>query len=311
VIKGDWQTIQRKVGVGKAHEISEGDTNYLGACTKGATGKDRRPQPRSRIPAKPRAFAIKQTYVTTTILQDFVRRALFEKRGRKGKFFAHSIIGKEFVLSKATFEAYIQEKFRIYFGKSIEELHEKFDVKCDRKAKSYYSIVTKEIIKKILGVEDLKVLEFEKANISIKTIRLDLKGRPKEAMSFPAINYKKLLEEDWESSEFYELLQRRYFFVVFQYDATDRLYLKNAFFWCVPVSDQDTIKKVWERTKQKVSIGDYDNFPKASDGKIAHVRPHALNSRDYADTPGGEKTVKKSFWLNQDYLQEEIGKYIV
>ena len=36
VIRNDWGTIVNKIKAGKAHEISEADTNYLGACSKGA-----------------------------------------------------------------------------------------------------------------------------------------------------------------------------------------------------------------------------------------------------------------------------------
>jgi DNA mismatch repair protein MutH len=35
IIKNDWQIINQKIKEGKAHELSEGDTMYLGACTKG------------------------------------------------------------------------------------------------------------------------------------------------------------------------------------------------------------------------------------------------------------------------------------
>lgn len=34
IIKNDWETIVQKIKAGKAHELSEGDTMYLGACTK-------------------------------------------------------------------------------------------------------------------------------------------------------------------------------------------------------------------------------------------------------------------------------------
>lgn len=36
IIEHDWKTIMRKVRAGRAHELSEGDTLYLAACTKGA-----------------------------------------------------------------------------------------------------------------------------------------------------------------------------------------------------------------------------------------------------------------------------------
>ena len=37
IIERDWEIIMEKVRLGRAHEISEGDTLYLAACTKGAT----------------------------------------------------------------------------------------------------------------------------------------------------------------------------------------------------------------------------------------------------------------------------------
>lgn len=39
IIKQDWETIIGKIRAGEAHLISEGDTYYLAACTKGASAK--------------------------------------------------------------------------------------------------------------------------------------------------------------------------------------------------------------------------------------------------------------------------------
>ena len=55
-IEEDWNTIINKIKAGKAHEISEADTMYLGACTKGANANSLRSQPFSNIQAKQRAF---------------------------------------------------------------------------------------------------------------------------------------------------------------------------------------------------------------------------------------------------------------
>lgn len=58
IIKNDFEIIVEKIKSGKAHELSEGDTMYLGAAPKAATSKDRRKQPFSSELAKPRAFAL-------------------------------------------------------------------------------------------------------------------------------------------------------------------------------------------------------------------------------------------------------------
>jgi DNA mismatch repair protein MutH len=67
VIKRDWEFIRQKVVEGKAHELSEGDTFYLGACTKGANASSVRKQPFSAVPAKQRAYSLKQGYVNHII----------------------------------------------------------------------------------------------------------------------------------------------------------------------------------------------------------------------------------------------------
>lgn len=59
IIKKDWETITKKIADGKAHELSEGDTFYLGACTKGANSSSVRKQPFSEILAKQRAYSFK------------------------------------------------------------------------------------------------------------------------------------------------------------------------------------------------------------------------------------------------------------
>ena len=64
IIERDWQLIIEKVRSGRAHEISEGDTMYLAACTKGADSSSVREQPFSSVPAKQRAYSLKSSYMT-------------------------------------------------------------------------------------------------------------------------------------------------------------------------------------------------------------------------------------------------------
>ena len=64
IIENDYLLIQEKVKNGQAHILSEGDTSYLGAATKSASSKVTRTQPFSKERAKPRAFSLKQGYLT-------------------------------------------------------------------------------------------------------------------------------------------------------------------------------------------------------------------------------------------------------
>ena len=67
VIKDDWNTIVNKIKEGKAHELSEGDTNYLAACSKGVNRNSVRIQPFSNELAMQRAYSLKSSYMTSLI----------------------------------------------------------------------------------------------------------------------------------------------------------------------------------------------------------------------------------------------------
>ena len=66
-IEKDWNLIIEKIKNGKAHEISEADTMYLGACTKGTNSDSIRNQPFSNLPAMQRAFCFKTSYMTQLV----------------------------------------------------------------------------------------------------------------------------------------------------------------------------------------------------------------------------------------------------
>ena len=63
IIINDYKIIIDKILQGKAHEISEGDTMYLGACTKGATAAKSLVSQRynENVKAKSRAFCLKNS----------------------------------------------------------------------------------------------------------------------------------------------------------------------------------------------------------------------------------------------------------
>ncbi|MCF8186664.1 MAG: hypothetical protein K9J28_07595 [Sulfuritalea sp.] len=59
----DWNFIVNKIKFGNAHNLSESDTKFLGACTKGADSSSTRRQPYSDEMAMQRAFCFKTQYM--------------------------------------------------------------------------------------------------------------------------------------------------------------------------------------------------------------------------------------------------------
>ena len=294
IIKNDYKIIIDKIKNGKAEEISESDTNYLGACTKGANANSLRDQPFSTEKAMQRAFCLKNSYMSYIINHYIVNKTEEYE----------SVIKDANILKEQTLEQYIISKLEPYYNQDIEFLKHKFNIPYQVTNKSFTYLLAKSM----LEVVNEKIEEFEKANIKIKAIRLRPDGMPKESMSFPTFKYTEIVKETWLDSELYETFSTtKYLFMIYQYVDEDTLIFKKAMFWNVPEKDLNTeIKRVWENTIERIKNNEYDNLPRISESPILHVRPHARNAQDTYLTLDGKQAIKKCFWLNASYIKQQI-----
>ncbi|CAM1365352.1 DNA mismatch repair protein MutH [Tenacibaculum sediminilitoris] len=311
IIKHDWETINQKIKDGKAHELSEGDTFYLGACTKGSTAlKSYRDQPFNKEKAKQRAYSLKQGYVN-----HIIANIAQEETAVYGK-----IIEQPEILDLAeSIEDVVISKFQPFFGKSAKQIEQELGLELNSKAKSYFANLTNAILGLKLGQ---KIEEFEKADIIVKTIRLKENNLPKEDISFPTFKYQELVNTDWENSDFKNILESKFFFVFYQFEGK-RLILRKVKFWNMSYSDITEAKSVWDKMIETISKGEIVKevtkkgirktyFPKKTKNRISHVRPHARNAEDTYDLPVADKLTglteftKHCFWLNASYVKDEI-----
>lgn len=314
IIKHDFELIVDKILKGKAHELSESDTLYLGAAPKASSSKDRRKQPKSDILAKPRAFAFKNSYMTY-VLNNYIITGKKEEQILK-------------IATDTPFEDYVNNKIAKYIGKSIDELCEVFDLDKKNKPKHLEAMLAY----RILGIKGNKAEEFEKANIKVKAVRITNNNKIKESMSFPNFEFKELAQEDWEDSRFAnELRGTRFLFIVYKEDDEGKLRLKGSQFWNIPYKDlEEDVKSVWQKTKDIINEGIkfeivdnrvLNNLPKAKDNVVCHVRPHASKAayklKNYAsgnielyasELPDGQWMTKQCFWLNNTYILSQINK---
>lgn len=298
IIKEDYNTIVEKIRAGLAHELSEADTYYLSACTKGQDSSKTRKQPYNTIPAKYRAFAYKASYMTYVLNQYIL--------GKKPQYERLAIDKTE------NFETSIIQRILEYRGRTCKELRNQFGLDGEKVSKAIKS----QIVFRILGVKGNKAEEFVKANIQVKTIRILINGQNKESVSFPAFRFNELIGQEWEQSSLYETLEgTKFLFVVFRENEDGDYVLSNARFWNMPYSDLQEVRTVWEKTKdtckmppQALHNGKHyiGIFPKESEHRICHVRPHGRDSRDTYPLPDGRLYPKQCFWLNRAYILSAI-----
>ena len=128
---------------------------------------------------------------------------------------------------------------------------------------------------RILGVQTKKAEEFEKADITIKTIRLKITGCQKKICLFHILNIKRLLRGMGGTQSFKDMLEKKFFFVIYKYDKKQRLTLHKVIFWNMPAQDiKSFARRVWERTVSQIKNNDASNLPKKSENYACHVRPH-------------------------------------
>ena len=297
-IRRDWEYIIAKIKKGEAHLLSEGDTYYLGACTKAANSRVVREQPISRIPAKPRAFSFKQQYLNYIIQKKLLGKdtsveSIFKKVRRIGSV-----------------EEAFREKFSPYIGMTDVEIRKKIGWKEETKAKNYKRL----LVNRMLGVSSNRIEELEKANITLKVMTLEPTGTLRESISFPAFDYKDLVTQIWQDddgesmADFHLMLEtRKFLFVIFQKTkGSGEIVLKKTMFWNFPMKDIAEAERVWEKTIDCINEGRYADLPKISDSEVAHVRPHGRNVLDTCETPQGTMEMKRCFWLNAKYIQKAI-----
>lgn len=340
IIHKDYEIIVEKIKAGFAHELSESDTMYLAACTKGAKSTDRTKQPYSDVPAKPRAFSYKVSYMTY-VLNKYI---IPGKDTYEAVFKADELVGK-------TFEDALKDKLNQFVGLYEDEIERKLNIEVNRNNKAYEA----DLASKMLGVNSNRVEEFVKAGIIAKVIRFRKEKHNNQEFRIEDFKFKDLMEEafdndiideetgepiGWESSKLYSLLHdRKYFFLVFWEEEGGTVF-KGCQVWGMPDSDIEIGREFWNKTKnilvngvefEKVVFKDgyvmiRNNLPGVRDNGILHIRPHAsksyhmlksgeiYGSGNVSDSdllPNGERMTKQAYWLNRSYIENQLNPNLV
>lgn len=318
IMEQDYNKIVTKIRCGKAHELSEGDTTYLGACRKGQKGDTDQSYilPSGEtcdIPAPKRAFSFKTQYMRTILnsIQKYGDNA-YVNTPDLVEGYVPGLISKE-DLKKQSFEDILLGRFKKYIGMSYSELCKVFGLE-ETKAKNKYALIANAILtmQGERGTDVKKSEEFIKSGIRIKTIRIQKSGRSKEAMSFENINYFDILhEDDWYESRLYELFTSRFLFIVFQdfgVQGEEDYRFQKVFFWTMPYEDLNEAELYWQNIKENIAANHIapEYFYREGKHKKFHVRPKARNAADLTVNPNGGMCKKYCYWFNHEYIQHIV-----
>mgnify|MGYP001183949764 FL=1 len=288
-IRDDWNLVKNKVASGKAHEISGGDTLFLEAATTGGKNQKYVAQPFSDKLAHPRRFALKPAFVTT----------LLKKESYVVEEEINPPLVEEEIISPQTF---LINKLKEYKDISLDEAISMLNIEKSTQ-KNFISKVSKKLVEKIL-LDEYSENIFESLELIHKTCRV-FDGKLKENISFPYMKYDELVQQEWEESDFHQIIESKFMYVFWE-NINDEFYLKKITFWNAPPKEVLEAKRIWEKTKQLILDKQADNLPKTKESYFVHVRPHGRDSNDKYPTHYGVDVKKQSFWIHKKYIEENI-----
>lgn len=293
-LERDWTVVHAKVRRGRAHQISERDGKVLGAATKGQGGVTVS-QPRSPTPAKPRAWALKPS-LTTWLFEDH--------RGKLKQVSIREALGLSVT---DEFEAAALARLKPSVGESIKDLAATLRIPFGG-GKANVAI----FVRRLLGLvnDRARVREFEQQGILVKTVPLSPDGRQiYESMSFARFDHMKVIDETWDESDLRLHLQRLLVVPIVRRVRSEPRALNRLgtpFFWSPTDSELEGIGREWTTFVELIRNGQADALPTAAETKFIHVRPKGRDGSDHEPAPGLPSVMKKSFWLNSEFVQGVI-----
>ena len=293
-----------------ADDLSQSDTNYLAAVTKGA--KNQVPQPYSvnnkTATAKRRAFAYKASYINH-LLKDY-------KLVSKGSllYYEKNKISKKYykILDSShngNIENAVKEKFIPFYGLNDIEIADKFGyIESFNKGvdKSRWHWNTSMILtgkrKKYLSNF---IEEFSKSGLTVKTIRVSKDNQPKEEISFRTQDYAIDEDSSWTESSLYQEIGRKFLWVVYKESSSNSFFLERTFFWSIPQEDLNHIKLKWNELKSMFIKKDFRSSYFDKDESFYYLK--------IKDRFGGknkklndDSVTSLSHWFRKDYVRKII-----
>lgn len=295
IFRNDFNLIKQKILDGKAHLLSEGDTSYLGACTKGGAQSKPRKQPNSTVLAKPRAFSLKNSYLSG------VFRTVIDKKSQD-----------KIKVKELTAIDYLKDCYTHFWGKTqIDILKEVGGPNYENKRVP--NNIGKMISDRVVGKDsELKTKHelFSKTNFIIKNTSVDENLIPVERLAFRNLVLSEF-EEPWEESEWKQYFEEVTILLVC-YEGKD---LKNGYRRLKEITqftftDEDLMlfKKTYEKIQMAIMNKDisYLPYPNSFGGQVLEIAPKGNGGDDVYNHFFDKDITRTCFMLSKEFMKMKI-----
>lgn len=317
-VQEDYNKIVDFIKKGSAENLSERNHDILSPCTKGqGKGKDFVKQPFSNISAKSRAYSFKVGFMSKyfRILTDN-QIAIEDSKAIEQTNIA-STLSKTNQFDQEEIKSVIENTLNKYVGKTIDEISDEIEYSNHFSGKVDKSANYK-LLSLMFGATNGRVNAtdlFVEADYEIKTVVRNLNKSKNQDMSFPNIDFKDVLENSFEDSQWSVLFgETTYVFCYFD-ETTEGEYRFTEYLFYTP-SDEvvNSAKELFELTKRELEngvdvqiIGNryVDSLPTGKKHvPYLQIRTKGTKTSKFVTLPDGVVTTKKCLFMNKEFINQ-------
>ena len=306
-VKEDYQSIINMIVEGRAHELSEKQQKFLGACTKGqGNGKDWVIQPFSSEQAKSRAYSYKVGYMS----------AYFRK------LIAPEEVENILIPNGKSFIETVESTLNKYVGLDVEDIREMVGYMGSEKDKSYLAKMTHRMFGDNMKSNINNTEEFLKYGYAVKIVTNRFINHKNQDMSFQNLDFTEIQYDSFEDSTWYGLFaETKYILAVWDEYDQDKYKFSHYVYWIPDDFFISQAKKMYEYVQEmllKDEIEIYnegktrqetwpDNLPKKGFIEPFQIRPKGTKQSSIISLPNGKLIKKKTFFIDKKYIRKIVG----
>jgi DNA mismatch repair protein MutH len=206
-------------------------------------------------------------------------------------------------------ESELLARARAMAGRNVGELADEAGVPVPSESRRAKGLVGR-LVEWTLGADagSASQPDFRSLGIELKTIPLDLRGKPRESTFVCTVELGSIADIEWEQSRVYRKLSR-VLWVPVQSDpsiALPQRRLGTALLWSPSAEQQAALRQDWEQLAGIMGCGDVESIT-ADLGRCLQIRPKAASARSLGrarDADGvGFDTLPRGFYLRASFTE--------